>query len=114
MAAREALQSPVGTLRRVMDFYDSQDADLFFDEDDDNGLVDLMLEGQTTEELKELFEYLDPLLADDGVSEQDLLDLLERCGGGAFEDTARESLAKLVARAHEFIDGKIYRPTRSD
>jgi hypothetical protein len=114
MSAREALLHPVVTLRRVMDFYDGQDNDLLFDEDDENGLIDLMLESQTADELKELVEYLDPLLADDRVSEQDLLDLLERCHGAPFDGTARESLSHLATRAHDFIDGKVYRPTRSD
>jgi hypothetical protein len=114
MGARETLLNPVVTLRRVMDFYDQQDIDLLCDLNDENGFVDLMLGSQTTHELRELVAYLDPLLADPSVSEQDFLDLLQRCRGGAFEDTAHQSVTKLAARAHDFIDGKVYRPTRSD
>ena len=114
MDSRQALLNPVVTLRRVMDFYDLEDLDLLCDPADENGFVDLMLEGQSADELRELVEYVEPLLADDSVSEQDLLDLLERCRGGAFHGTARESLSKLATRAHDFIGGKVYRPTRSD
>ena len=114
MDVREAIENPVATLRRVMEVLDEQDIDLLYDEGDENGLVDLMLRNQSSYELRELVGYLDPLLGDTTVSEQDLSDLLERCGGGMIEHTARESLAKLASRAHEVIDGKIYRPTRGD
>lgn len=114
MGTRERLQNPVVTLARVMDFYNEQDVDLLYDEGDENGFVDLALGSQSPEELGELVTYLDPLLADPAVSEQDFVDLLERCRGGAFEGTARKTLAKLASRAHDFIDGRVYRPTRSD
>ena len=109
MSMRETLLSPVVTLRRVMDFYDAQDAD---DVDD---LIDMMVASQHPDELRELVEYVDPLLADASITEQDLLALLERAGGGAFFDEgARASLVRLSAAAHDELAGKTYRPTRSD
>ncbi len=108
MDTREALLNPVITLRRVMDFYDYQDAE------NDDDLIDKMIASQRPEELRELVQYLDPLLADASVSERDLLALLERCGGGAFVGNARESVTRLSAHAHDDLEGKVYRPTRSD
>jgi hypothetical protein len=105
---RERLLNPVITLKRVMDFYDDQD----FESDDD--LIDRMVASQRPEELRELVEYLDPLLADASVTEPELLTLLERAGGGAFAGCARESLARLSAAAHDELSGKVYRPTRGD
>ncbi len=108
MGAREALLTPVITLRRVMDFYDHQDTET------DDDLIDMMVASQRPDELLELVEYLDPLLADTSIAEQDLVALLERCGGGAFAGDARESLVKLSAAARDELAGKVYRPTRSE
>lgn len=108
MGVRETLLAPVVTLRRVMDFYDYQDAESGDD------LIDMMVESQRPDELRELIDYLDPLLADGSIAEQDLLALLELCSGGAFAGDARESLHKLLAAARDELAGKNYRPTRSD
>ena len=67
------------------------------------GLVDMMLGGQEPEYLRELAEYLGPLLHAPGVTEEDLEDLIVRCRGYVFEGTARASLQKLYNRARDHI-----------
>ena len=99
------LASPPITLRRVMDWLENdQDLDLMCDLESEFGLVDLMLEGQEVEHLRELAEYLGPLLNRQDITEQQLAELIARCRGYAFEATARESLQKLYNRARTHID----------
>ena len=113
MDDRELLANPPVTLRRVMDYLaNDQDLDLSCDLESEFGLVDLMLDGQEDDYLRELTDYLVLLLAHPSVTEQDLEGLLERCRGWSFEPTARQSLAKLRSRAQDFLDGKVYRPMR--
>lgn len=114
MDTAELLASPPVTLRRVMDDLDDQDLDLICDLESEFGLVDLMLGGQEPEYLRELTTYLGPLLCASSATEEEFADLIARCGGYVFEGTARASLEKLYNRARDFIDGKVYRPTRSD
>jgi hypothetical protein len=104
MSDIDLLANPPITLRRVMDHLeDNQDLDLICDLESEFGLVDLMLEGQEPEYLRELAEYLGPLLHSPTVSEEELADLIVRCRGYVFEDTARASLQKLFNRARDHI-----------
>lgn len=103
MARADLLANPPVTLRRVMDCFADQDLDLSCDLQSEFGLVDLMLDGQEPEHLRELTEYLGPLLHCPDVSENDLAALIVRCKGEVFESTARASLQKLYDRARDHI-----------
>jgi hypothetical protein len=104
MDAAALLANPPVTLRRVMDYLeDDQDLDLSCDLDSEFGLVDLMLQGQEPKYLRELCEYLGPLLHAPNVSEAELADVIIRCRGYVFAATARESLQKLHDRARDHI-----------
>ena len=101
MGGADLLANPPITLRRVMDhLHDDQDLDLSCDLESEFGLVDLMLEDQEPQYLRELAEYLAPLLNAPEVSEDDLADLIARCRGYVFEDTARATCKNSIS-AHE-------------
>jgi hypothetical protein len=105
MGGAEWLANPPVTLRRVMDHLrDDQDLDLLCDLESEFGLVDLMLEGQEVEYLRELAAYLGPLLASPSITEESLADLIVSCKGYVFEETARSSLEKLYTRTRDRID----------
>lgn len=111
MNGAELLANPPITLRRVMDHLDgAQDLDLSCDLASEFGLVDMMLEGQKPEYLRELTEYLGPLLHSPTVTEEDLVDLIARCRGELFEETARASLRKLHDRARDHIAASYRQP----
>ena len=103
MGGAHLLANPPNTLRRVMDHLGGEDLDLSCDLESEFGLVDMMLGGQEPEYLRELAEYLGPLLHAPGVTEEDLEDLIVRCRGYVFEGTARASLQKLYNRARDHI-----------
>lgn len=109
MAYADLLANPPITLRRVMDVLGNQDLDLLCELNSEWGLIDLMLEAQDLDNLRELLGYLEPLLLSPTITEDDLEKLIVGCGGEVFERSARALLTKLHYRAHMRLDASCRR-----